>query len=62
MEKFTQLIMRMKDTLGNLRDAISGVALMSNELDTMFNLFPLNIVPPNWKKISFLSLKPLGSW
>jgi len=52
----------MSETLLNLQDAIKGIALMSSELDKMFNLFLVNTVPPNWKKLSFLSLKPMGSW
>jgi len=62
IEKFSKLIIKMNETLVNLQDAIKGIALMSSELDRMFNLFLVNTVPPNWKKLSFLSLKPLGSW
>jgi len=46
----------------NLKDAIKGIALMSNDLEKMFNSLLINQVPPNWNKLSFLSLKPLGSW
>jgi len=45
-----------------LNDAIRGIALMSAELDQMFSSFLLNKIPLNWLKLSFLSLKPLGSW
>jgi len=45
-----------------LEDAIKGIALMSSELDIMFNCFLINKLPPNWSKLSFLSLKSLGSW
>jgi len=62
MEKFSKLLVRMRETLLNLQDAIKGIALMSNESDDMFNSFLINKVPGNWKKLSFLSLKPLNSW
>jgi len=62
MEKFTKLINKMRETMSNLKDAIKGIALMSSELDSMYNCFLFNQVPPYWKKISFLSLKPLGAW
>lgn len=62
MEKFSKLLVRMRESMTNLQDAIKGIALMSNELDTMFNALIINQVPPNWKKLSFLSLKPLSSW
>jgi len=52
----------MRESLLQLNDAIKGIALMSNELDKMFNCFLINKVPPNWHKLSFLSLKPLGAW
>lgn len=52
----------MRETLITLNDAIRGIALMSAELDQMFSSFLINKVPLNWLKLSFLSLKPLGSW
>jgi len=52
----------MRETLLTLQDAIKGIALMSAELDQMYSCFLINKVPLNWQKLSFLSLKPLGSW
>jgi len=52
----------MKESMLNLKDAIKGIALMSNDLEKMYNGLLINQVPPNWTKLSFLSLKPLGSW
>jgi len=62
LEKMSKLITQLRETMTNLQNAIKGIALMSSELDTMFNCFLINQVPNNWKKLSFLSLKPLGSW
>lgn len=62
IEKFTKLLTKIRETLVLLQDAIKGIALMSNDLDQMFNSFLINKVPGNWTKLSFLSLKPLASW
>lgn len=62
IEKFSKLIIKMRETMLTLGDAIKGIALMSAELDQMFSCFLINKVPGNWLKLSFLSLKPLGSW
>lgn len=35
---------------------------MSEDLEDMYNKILLKKVPANWEKISYLSLKPLGSW
>jgi len=53
---------KVKEMLLQLADAIRGIGLMSNDLDNMLNSFMLNTVPASWKKLSFLSLKPLRSW
>lgn len=62
MEKFNRLLGKMLDSLKGLKDAILGIALMSTELDGMLNSFLINVVPPNWISLAFLSLKPMGSW
>lgn len=62
MEKFNKILGKMTDTLRGLKDAILGIALMSGELDKMLTAFTINRVPPNWTKLSFLSLKPMNSW
>ena len=35
---------------------------MSDDLDAMFYDLLANRVPKNWKKVAYLSLKPLASW
>jgi dynein heavy chain len=35
---------------------------MNGELEQMFNQLMSNQVPSVWKNVSYLSLKPLGSW
>lgn len=56
------MVIKIRETLVTLQDAIKGIALMSADLDQMFSCFLINKVPNNWLKLSFLSLKPLGSW
>ena len=45
-----------------IKGAIKGFVLMSDELDSMFYDLLINKVPENWKKVSYPNLKPLGSW
>jgi len=52
----------MKRTLVDLQKAIKGTVVMSMELEKMFICFMNKKVPENWEKVSYLSLKPLGSW
>ena len=61
-ERFNKLLTKMKSSLKNLDLAIRGLVLMSQELDDMYSAFLKQKVPPNWEEVSYLSLKPLGSW
>jgi dynein heavy chain len=36
--------------------------VMSSELETMYNCFLYNQVPPQWENAAYPSLKPLASW
>lgn len=62
IERFNKLLHKINDTLISLDLAIQGLVLMSPELDEMYSSFLKNQVPPNWMNVSYLSLKPLGSW
>jgi len=42
--------------------ALAGKIVMTEDLDAMGTHFMANLVPPNWVKKSFLSMKPLSSW
>lgn len=35
---------------------------MTEELEKMSDAMYINMVPPDWNKVGFLSLKALGSW
>ena len=62
MAKFNNLIRKLNVTLAELKRAIQGFAVMSQELDEMYLAFQNNVLPGIWKKVSYSSLKPLGSW
>ena len=60
--RFNRLLGSMKKTLEDLRKAIKGIVVMSNELDKMYTSMLNNQVPENWNKVAYPSLKPLGAW
>jgi len=62
MEKFNRLLGAMRGTLRDLKDAIHGFIVMTEMLDVMYLSLQNNVVPPNWAKVGYPSLKPLASW
>lgn len=62
MAKFNNLIKTVNKTLNELKKAIQGLAVMSQDLDEMYLSFQNNSLPGIWKKVSYASLKPLASW
>ena len=62
MIKFNRLLNRMKSSLRDIKRAIRGMIVMSADLDAMYQCFLNNQLPPIWEKVSFASLKTLGSW
>ena len=60
--KLNKMLSGLNGSLNQLRRSIKGLVVMSSELEEMFNGFVNGQVPPNWTKISYISLKPLGSW
>eukprot|EP00952_Eustigmatos_sp_NYUAD-ZCMA_P010064 41495-Eustigmatos_ZCMA.PRE.1 len=62
MIKFNRLLNTMSSTLTDLQKAIKGLIVMTQDLDMMYTSFLTNRVPGLWSKVSFASLKTLGSW
>lgn len=60
--RYNKLLEVMKVSLVNIRKAIKGLVVMSEELETMANALFDNQVPSMWGSKGFLSLKPLASW
>jgi dynein heavy chain len=62
LERFNKLLKVMGSTLVDLKKAIKGFIVMSEELDTMYNSLSIGVVPPNWEKVAYPSLKPFPTW
>lgn len=52
----------MKSSLANLKKALKGLVVMSEDLEKLSNSIYDNQVGKLWADKGFLSLKPLGSW
>lgn len=52
----------MSQTLSSLAQAIAGLVVMSQDLDSMYFSLLNNQVPKLWVKVAYLSLKGLASW
>lgn len=52
----------MRSSLRDIKKAIKGLIVMSSDLDAMYTAFLNNRLPGIWEKVSFASLKTLGSW
>ena len=62
IEKFNRLLGVMKNSLRDLKDAIHGFIVMSEQLDSMYLSLTNGQVPDMWAKAGYPSLKPLASW
>jgi dynein heavy chain len=59
--RYNVLIATMNKTIKNLKMALLGKIVMSEEMEKMAQSLYINQVPLIWSKV-FLSLKPLSSW
>lgn len=62
MEKFNRMLRIMRNSLSDLEKAIHGFISMSEVLDNMYLSLQNGVVPANWGKVAYPSLKPLASW
>jgi len=60
--RFNKLTSQVKSTLKNLIKAIKGEVVMSQDLEKLGYQVSDNIVPTLWVKVSYPSMKPLGSY
>lgn len=60
--RYNRLIEVMKTSLYNLKKALKGLVVMSEDLEKLANSIFDNQVGKLWASKGFLSLKPLGSW
>lgn len=60
--RYNRLLEVMKSSLANLKKALKGLVVMSEDLEKLSNSIYDNQVGKLWADKGFLSLKPLGSW
>lgn len=61
IERYNQLLTVIKSSLEDLKRAILGLVVMSNELEEAFTCIYETRVPPQWAS-AYKSLKPLAAW
>jgi dynein heavy chain len=60
--RFNKLFIKVASTIRDLQKAVDGLVVFSGELEAVGNSCLEGKVPDVWKKVSFGSLKPLGSY
>eukprot|EP01017_Pseudomicrothorax_dubius_P009127 TRINITY_DN13053_c0_g1_i2.p1 TRINITY_DN13053_c0_g1~~TRINITY_DN13053_c0_g1_i2.p1 ORF type:complete len:479 (+),score=138.16 TRINITY_DN13053_c0_g1_i2:141-1577(+) len=60
--RYNRLLSVMKSSLIDVKKALKGEVVMSEELENLANSLYNNQVPKMWEAKGFLSLKPLASW
>lgn len=60
--RYNRLLEVMKENLVNVKRALKGLIVMSEELELIANSLFDNQVPKIWDQKGFLSMKPLASW
>ncbi|KXZ55711.1 DHC8 protein [Gonium pectorale] len=60
--RFNKLLAILHESLVNIRLALQGLLVMSAELEAAVSAIAINQVPELWKRRSYPSLKPLGSY
>ena len=60
--RYNRLLSVMAITLGNVKKALKGLIVMSEDMEKLANSLFDNQVPKIWAEKGFLSLKPLASW
>ncbi|XP_018654464.1 LOW QUALITY PROTEIN: hypothetical protein Smp_130810 [Schistosoma mansoni] len=62
IDRFNRLLTIIKNSLKQLKKAIKGFIVMSEDLEGVYTAVLQNSVPTIWSTKSYPSLKPLGSW
>jgi dynein heavy chain len=62
MQRFNRLTYVIHKNLVDLGKALKGLVVMNKDLEDVFTCLGVGIIPATWKKASYPSLKPLGSY
>ena len=62
VERYNKLLRLIRNSLEQLKKAIKGFVVMSDELELIYNAFLNNRVPAKWSAAAYPSLKTLASW
>jgi dynein heavy chain len=62
MNRFGKLLLHIRESLTNVQGALSGLLVMSQELDTVSACLRQNSVPHVWHALAYPSRKSLGNW
>lgn len=59
---FNRLVRCIKDSVSEIQKSLSGRAIISSNLEQVYNSMLMGKIPEMWAQLSYLSLKPLGSY
>eukprot|EP00697_Spironema_sp_BW2_P002563 gnl/Spiro4/13397_TR7140_c0_g1_i1.p1 gnl/Spiro4/13397_TR7140_c0_g1~~gnl/Spiro4/13397_TR7140_c0_g1_i1.p1 ORF type:complete len:560 (+),score=128.04 gnl/Spiro4/13397_TR7140_c0_g1_i1:402-2081(+) len=60
--RYNRLLRTVRHSLKHVEQALDGEILMSSALEAVANSIFNGLIPTEWSKVAFPSLKPLGSW
>ncbi|KAL0477674.1 hypothetical protein AKO1_015524 [Acrasis kona] len=62
ISQFDRLLNVIRKSLLQLKRAINGLVVMSEDLEEMYNCLLYQSVPPVWSRVAYPSRKPLSTW
>uniref|UniRef100_A0A1I8GGQ9 DHC_N2 domain-containing protein n=1 Tax=Macrostomum lignano TaxID=282301 RepID=A0A1I8GGQ9_9PLAT len=62
IDRYNRLLTVIRTSLEQLKKAIKGFVVMSEELDSVYTAFINNQVPKLWSNVAYPSLKTLSNW